>query len=94
MAQELIGHEELFIDAARPSAAGDGLRARTADLPALNYSSSVTARAGPLVPLALFAASTVFQRALGSKRMLDQRLSVMKDTIACWDWPMQRAGGS
>jgi len=31
--------------------------------------------------------STVFQRDLGSKRMLDKRLSVMKDTIACWIRP-------
>ena len=31
--QEVIGHEELFIDAARSSAAGNDLRARTADLP-------------------------------------------------------------
>ena len=32
LAQEVIGHEELFIDAARSSAAGDDLRAGTADL--------------------------------------------------------------
>ena len=31
--QEVIEHEELFIDAARSSAAGDDLRARIADLP-------------------------------------------------------------
>ncbi len=31
--------------------------------------------------------STVFQRDLGSKRMLDQRLAVMKDTIARWIRP-------
>ena len=33
--REVMGHEELFLDAARPSAAGDDLRARTADLQAL-----------------------------------------------------------
>lgn len=31
--------------------------------------------------------STVFQRDLGSKRMLKRRLAVMKDTIACWIRP-------
>ena len=32
-----MGHEELFILLARPSATGDDLRARTADLQALNF---------------------------------------------------------
>jgi hypothetical protein len=31
--------------------------------------------------------STVFQRDLGSKQMLEKRLSVMKDTIARWIQP-------
>lgn len=31
--------------------------------------------------------STVFQRDLGSKPMLNRRLAVMKDTIACWIRP-------
>lgn len=32
--------------------------------------------------------STVFECDLGSKRMLDRRLTVMKDTIACWIRPV------
>lgn len=36
--------------------------------------------------------STVFQRDLGSKRMLERRLAVMKDTIACWIRPRNGAG--
>jgi AcrR family transcriptional regulator len=36
--------------------------------------------------------STVFERDLASKRMLKQRLSVMKDTIACWIRPVQSPG--
>jgi AcrR family transcriptional regulator len=37
--------------------------------------------------------SKVFQRNLGSKSMLDERLAVMKDTIACWIWPNEHAKG-
>ncbi len=33
---EVLGHEELFIELARPPAAGDGLRARTPDLPVVS----------------------------------------------------------
>jgi AcrR family transcriptional regulator len=33
--------------------------------------------------------STVFQRDLGSKPMLNRRLAVMKDTIACWIRPQE-----
>jgi hypothetical protein len=36
--------------------------------------------------------STVFQRDLGSKPMLEQRLAVMKDPIACWIRPNGKAG--
>lgn len=36
--------------------------------------------------------STVFQRDLRSKQMLDRRLAVMKDTIACWIQPKTNAG--
>jgi AcrR family transcriptional regulator len=35
--------------------------------------------------------SKVFQRNLGSKKMLDERLAVMKDTIACWIRPVSKA---
>lgn len=35
--------------------------------------------------------STVFECDLGSKRMLKQRLAVMKDTIACWIRPPRTA---
>jgi hypothetical protein len=31
--------------------------------------------------------STVFERDLGSKKMLEERLAVMKDTIARWIRP-------
>ena len=35
--------------------------------------------------------STVFERDLGSKQMLEKRLAVMKDTIACWIRPREKA---
>lgn len=35
--------------------------------------------------------SKVFRRNLGSKKMLDERLAVMKDTIACWIRPASKA---
>jgi AcrR family transcriptional regulator len=39
-----------------------------------------------------YTLSTVFECDLGSRRMLNHRLAVMKDTIACWIGPRRKAG--